>query len=238
MALALDVLGADVGVEIHRVVRIDEVDREVPVLPLGAQRLGFRAQPRDRGRERAVVVGIAAQGSVDHVADAEEVLEAVGLQGLAIVEQGRVDRLVVEIEVGRQMPLALIGGVIAQLGQPVADRLDVRREVALPDRAEVVGDAGVLDVLAGIDDRARRGADAGGRLVVEEGDGLLLDRLAPRHRERPGREEVFLVDQHEEDVVAGGHRGAGGSGWSGGRCLSLRLRDTARQQGRAEQGDP
>ncbi len=47
------------------------------------------------------------------------------------------------------MPLALVGGVIAELGEAMADRLDLGREVALPDVVEVVGDAGLLDVLAG-----------------------------------------------------------------------------------------
>ena len=83
----------------------------------------------------------------------------------------------------------------------MADGLDAGRQIALPDIIQIVGDAGVLDVLAGVDDGPGRGADARGRLMIEEGDGSLLDGLACRNRERPFGEEVLLIDQHEQDIV-------------------------------------
>jgi hypothetical protein len=84
-------------------------------------------------------------------------------------------------EIGRKVPLAPIGRMISELAETMADGLDAGRKVALPDMVQIVGDAGVLDVPAGIDDRSGGGEDARRSLVIEERDRLLLDRLASRH---------------------------------------------------------
>ena len=63
---------------------------------------------RDR-RRGGVVIGIAAEPAVDQIADAEEIVEAVGLDDLPIVRQRRIDGMRDHIEIGAQMPLALIG---------------------------------------------------------------------------------------------------------------------------------
>ena len=40
--------------------------------------------------------------------------------------------------------------------------------------------------------------------MVREGDAVLLDPFAARNRHRPMLEEMFLVDQDEQDIVAAG----------------------------------
>ena len=157
MAGTLDVLRRQIGVEVHHVMRIDEVHREIPGLALGAERLRLGPQPGDRRGKRRVVVAVATERAVDQVADAEEVLEAIGGNGVAVCPQRRIDGLGREIEIGGQVPLALVGGMVPELTKTVADGLDAGRQVALPDVVQVVGDARLLDVLAGVDDRPRRG---------------------------------------------------------------------------------
>jgi hypothetical protein len=110
------------------------------------------------------------------------------------------------VQVAAQVPFALVGRVIAELRHAMADGLHVRRHVRLPQRGGIIEHGGMLDVLPGIDGGARRRTDAGRRLMVGEGDGVGLDPFAGQHRERPFVEEVFLVDQDEEDVVAAGRR--------------------------------
>jgi hypothetical protein len=91
----------------------------------------------------------------------------------------------------------------------------------------------LLDVLARVDDGPGRRTDARGRLVIEEGDGFLLDRLARWHRERPVRKEVLLVDQHEKDVVARRHRS--GRRLRSRRCVGLGVGRPTSKDRRAEQ---
>lgn len=103
----------------------------------------------------------------------------------------------------------------------MADGFHVRRHIGLPQRSRVVENAGVLDVLAGIDGRTRRRADAGRGLMIGESDAVLFDPLTAGHRHRPALEEVLLVHQDEQNVVAAGRRG--GSDHRRGRCGRHRL---------------
>src|SRR5258708_5762956 len=143
----------------------------VPPCARSLPRGGRPARGDDGGR---LVLGIGAERPVIDVADAEEIFEAVGCDDLAVIRERRVDRFLGLVEVGAQVPLALVGGVIAERGHPVADGLHVRRHVGLPQGIRVVEDAGVLDVAAGIDGRARRRAYAGRGLMFGEGETVLL----------------------------------------------------------------
>ena len=104
------------------------------------------------------------------------------------------------------MPLALIGGVIAECRHAVANGLNRRRHVGLPKRTRIIKDAGMLDVLAGIDGRTRRRTNARRCLMIREGNAVLLDPFAAGNWDRPIVEEMLLIDQDEQDVVAAGRR--------------------------------
>ena len=67
------------------------------------------------------------------------------------------------------MPFSLVGGVVSVIAQHVAERRNFGRQFAKRWRIGVGDDAGRRAVLAGIDDRAGRGAGAGGHMVVGEG---------------------------------------------------------------------
>ena len=71
-------------------------------------------QPGGRRGKRRVIVAVATARAVDQVPDAEEVLEAIGRNGVAVPAQRRIDGLVREIEIGGQVPLALVGGVVSE----------------------------------------------------------------------------------------------------------------------------
>ena len=90
--LALHDLTGKVRVDVHDVVRIDEIDRHEPRLALRPQRLAVAAQPARDAVGGEAVIGVAAESAVDQVADAEEVVEAIALDDLAILRHGRVDR--------------------------------------------------------------------------------------------------------------------------------------------------
>jgi hypothetical protein len=104
----------------------------------------LRSQPRHRRLGGKVVVGASAQGAVDQVPDAKKIQEAIGFDDLAVRQQRHVHRLLRRVEVAAEVPFALIGGVVAELLQPMPDRHDVRGHVALPGRLHVVEDPGVL----------------------------------------------------------------------------------------------
>jgi len=233
-------------------VRIDEVDGEVPGLAGRAQLFALGSEPAGAESGSRFVEIIAAERAVVDVADAKEILESIGLDDLAVGRERRIDCVFDLVEVDAEVPLALVRRVIAEFGEAMADGLHGGRHVALPQRVGIVEDAGTLDVLTGIDRRTRRRADARGALVVLEGDAVRLDPFAGRHREGPLLEEVFLIDQDEQDVVAarrhiGCHDLAGGrrrGGRGHRRCHGLRLRnlrqDVGAQQGGAagEHGSP
>ena len=126
------VLAGQIGIDVHHVVRIDEIDGEIPGLSGRPQLLALGAQPaRDEGGGRVVVI-VAAERRVVDVADTEEILETIGFDDLAIVRERRVDRFLDLVEVDAEVPLALIGGVIAERRHAVADGLHVGRHIGLP----------------------------------------------------------------------------------------------------------
>ena len=211
-------LTRQVRIDVHDVMRVDEIHRHEPWLPLRSKRLAVAAEPACDAVGGQAIVRIAAEAAVDQVADAEEIVEAIGRDDLAILSHGRVDRDLGLIEVGAQMPLALIGSVVAEFAHAMADRLDRRRHVRLPEIIEIVEDTRVLDVLAGVDDRAGRRANAGRGLMIGECHALRFQEFSCGNRKWPFWKKVFLVNEDEQDVVAGGRRirrsnsGPGGDG--------------------------
>src|SRR5581483_10087946 len=203
----LDPLAGGIGVEEHDVVRVYEVYREIPGLPLLVEGLAASAQPADGGRGSERVELVAAAVMPDQVADADEVGEAVLVHQ---VHEGLGDFpfLVLVLHGAVEVPLSLIGGVVAEGAKYLADRADAGRQVGLPREARVVEHARVLDMLAGIDHRARRCADAARDRVVREGHAGALQPLTPRKGDGPtvevalliGKEVALLIGKNEQDV--------------------------------------
>ena len=79
------------------------------------------------------------------------------------------------------------------------------RHVRLPEIIEIVEDTRVLDVLAGVDDRAGRRANAGRGLMIGECHALRFQEFSCGNRKWPFWKKVFLVNEDEQDVV--GRRG-------------------------------
>jgi hypothetical protein len=185
-------------------VRIDEVHREEPRLALGGEVLAAAAQPAHAHRGRDLVVQVPAAVVRDDVADAHVVAEAVGLHLLREDLRRRAE-LVDRLELLRQVPLALVGGVVPGVAQQVADRADVGRQAADPREVRVVEHLRVLDVAAGVQHRARRRAHARVDAVVLEHRTAAREPLVRRQpvvaRQLARPEETFLVGEDEKDVV-------------------------------------
>ena len=201
--LGLHGLAGLVGVDPHHVVRIDEVDGEVPGLLAVGHRPAHRLQPLAGLCAGDLVVLIAAQRALDEVAGAGVVEEAV-----VLVHHGLEQRLdVVGVVLGGhgavQVPLALVGSVVAELAQDLADGRQLGAEALLVRHAGIVEDAVQRLVKPGIDRRPRRRAHVGGDMVVLEERRHAAQPFAARQREGPRIAHVlFLVGQDEQHVVA------------------------------------
>jgi hypothetical protein len=127
-------------------VRVHEVHGEEPRLALRREIATLAAQPARRHRRDHAVVQIAAARVRDDVADPVVIGEAVLLHLLREDLRRRAE-LVDRLELFREMPLALVRGVVARVAQHVADRADVGRQARDPGEVRVVEHLGVLDVL-------------------------------------------------------------------------------------------
>jgi len=140
----------------------------------------------------------------DDVAHAEIIGEAVSLHLLRKDLRWR-SEVVDRLEFLGQVPLALVGGVIARLAQHVADRRQIGRHAADPREIGVVEHPRLLDVSPGIEHRARRRAYARIDLMVLEDDSASREALMRRQpevaRQFAGPEIALLVVQNEQDVV-------------------------------------
>ena len=196
-------LAGRVGVHPHDVVRIDQVDREIPGLTLVGHRPALGFQPLDRLRRHDLVVLVAALGAFDEVAGSGVVVETV-----VAVHHGLEQRLDVVGPVLRrhgavQVPLALVGGVVAELAQDLADGRQLGIEALHVGQAGIVEDAVLRRVQARIDHRARGRAHVGCDLVVLQIGAGAAQPLVSRQRHGPARPHILLlVGQDEEDVVA------------------------------------
>ena len=207
LAGVLELFAGRVGVEVHDVVRVYEAHVHAPRLAVIAQRPALRAQPVDGAASRDVVEAVAAQRVADQVSGREIVGKSVFLH---VRGHESVDRI--GVEVPAQVPLALVGGVVACLAQHLAGGR--RRQVAHPGHVEILEHAVVHGLQAGHDHRPGRGAHRRRALVVGEGRAGALEALVSGQRQarRPLVVKAFLVCEDEEDVqgpVAARNRGSG-----------------------------
>ena len=229
-AAVLHALARRIGVEVHDVVRIDEAHRHAPRLALVRQRPARGAQPVDGAAGGEMVEAVAPQRMADQVAGREIVGEAVSLhlRRHERADLARVGRLA-------EMPLALVGRVVAGLAQHVPQRRMRERQVAHPRHVEIFEHAVVGSLQPRHHHRARRGAHRRRTLVVREGDPPALQMVVPRQRQalRPLRVIALLIGEDEENVGAGAAAARGGND---GRCGRLALRPSDARQSRPEEG--
>jgi hypothetical protein len=232
-----------VGVVEHYVVRIDEIHRQEPRFLRGGQFTALAAQPAARHRGGDTVVPVAALRVRNDVADPDVVREPVGLHFLREDLRGAAE-LIDGLEFLGQVPLALVGRVIARFAQHVADRANVGRHALDPRKVRVVEHPRVLDVLAGVQHRSGRRAHAGIDRVVGKDRAPLHQALMRRQRVPGGQlarpKEALLVRQDEDDVVgppsAGGSRAARYTMIGCGRCRRSDVSATQTQRDRAGSG--
>src|SRR5215472_7002249 len=97
--------------------RIDEIHRHEPWLSLLLQFAGLGPQPRNSGLCRKVIIPVAADRAINQITKAHEVIESIRFDDVAVFEQWRVDRHVCRVESAAEVPLPLIGSVIAEFMQ-------------------------------------------------------------------------------------------------------------------------
>ncbi len=226
----LDALARCVRVEVHDVVRIDEAHRHAPRLSLIGQRPSRRAQPVDGAAGGQMVERVAAQSVPDQVSGREVVGEAVLLhlgrhEGADLARVGRL----------AEMPLALVGGVVAGLAQQMPERGMRERQVPHPRHVEILEHAIVGSLQSRHHHGARRGAHRRRTLVVRERYSAILQALMPGQGQAPGplRVIAFLVGEDEQDVRSR-IPVAGGNNRRRRRCLRPSRAD---ERGREERGE-
>ena len=136
-----------------------------------------------------------------HVAGQVVVAEAVGLQrlapaGVAAVHQ---PRAVLDI---RQMPFALVGGVVAQLLEQVAEGRQCLIEAGKRRRVQIGGHAGAHGVLAAVHHRARGRAGRGIHIVLVEAGAPVEQLVMGRQIQAAGQVHpgAFLVGHQQQHI--------------------------------------
>src|SRR5215831_10227814 len=86
----------------------------------------------------------------------------------------------------------------------MSNRHLVGGHIALPGSFHVVEDARMLNVLTRVDDGARRRTHLRRALVINEVSSVRLEVFASRDWKWPFLEEVFLVNEDEQNVVTCG----------------------------------
>src|SRR5690242_1710449 len=103
------------------------------------------------------------------------------------------------------MPLPFVGGVVARLTQQIAKSVDLGRHAADPGEIGIVEHACLLDMLPGVEHRARWRAYTGVDAMVHEHSAalhqLLMGRQPVSLRQLSGSKEALLVGEYEQDVV-------------------------------------
>lgn len=93
---------------------------------------------------------------------------------------GRSFQLVFCFELAGQMPLALVCCVVTAFAQQVPNGPDVRRQTLRPGEVCVVEHLSLLNMTAGVNHRARRGADARVDTMALEDNSILGQPLTGR----------------------------------------------------------
>ncbi|MNE30180.1 hypothetical protein D3C80_1236820 [compost metagenome] len=170
-ALCLNHGAWPIGIVVHHIVWVDQVDREEPRLALRGELAPLAAQPASSHGGDDAVVEISALGMSDDVANAEVVGEAVGLHFLRENLGWSVD-LVGGLELLGQMPLAFVSGVVPRPTQHVPNGWDLGGHAFDPWEVGVIEHPCMLDVLAGVEHRARWSTHTGADAVIHEGRAL------------------------------------------------------------------
>ena len=92
---------------------IDQIYSHEPWLTLCLQFSRRALQPRNRGVGRKAIIPVATNRAINQVTKSEEIRESLLFDCITVLQQWRIDRLVRRVESAAEMPLALIGGVIA-----------------------------------------------------------------------------------------------------------------------------
>ncbi|MNK98268.1 hypothetical protein D3C87_1186270 [compost metagenome] len=190
------------GVVEHDVVRIDQVHGHEPGLVLTL--LGRFGQLLDQHG------GVAGDGPVGAVAGPGQAdlfpIEVVVREAEGLHRVGGVGELALEARGGRgqlrQVPLALVGRVVARRPHHVAQGVDLGRQDGALFGVGI--DLGLLRVLAGVDDGARRGAGRGVHMIVAHVQAALQQgAVAGQVVEEAlgiGLQPELLIGDDEEDV--------------------------------------
>src|SRR5262245_55474269 len=136
--------------------RIDQIHSHEPRLAFCLQFARPCFKPRNSRVGRKIVVPVATKRYVNQITKSKKIREPVGFDHVTVLEQWRVDWLVCCVESAAEMPLPLIGSVIAEFPETSPDGHLVGGHVALPGSLHVFEDARMLDVLTGVDDGACR----------------------------------------------------------------------------------
>ena len=134
--------------------RVDEIDGHKPGLALPGHGLSAQPQPAAGLGTDILVVVIPTMGHTDNVTNADVILEAIALDNPGQLFLGQ-SHLVVGAQFPGQMPLAFVGGIIAGFTQHVSQRSKLWIEAIGPWKIQIVEQPGMLDMLTGVDDRAR-----------------------------------------------------------------------------------
>ena len=140
-----------VVVEIHDVVRVDQIDREEERLPFGVLRDTGSLQPFERMTHDLRILLVPLPHLSDVVAGnipvGETIFSEVGQFVLDVGDRARVGHV----------PLALVGSVISGRSHHVADRRHVLGKRFLPVEIRVVDHQRVGDMFSGVDHRTGGG---------------------------------------------------------------------------------
>ena len=197
-ALDLDRL-LRVGVEEHHVVRVDEVHGHEP-RRRGGDVGSARGQPVDGLIRDLAVLQSPVQWAAHHVAEILVLGEAVGFHRVAGPFRGDL----------REVPLALVDGVVAELSQHVADGgqgLWIGPHVVDPGEVGVVEHAGLRRMSPGVHHRSRGRTHGGGAVVLVERHSPSAKAVPVGQREIRGHWLVciLLIGHDHENVGLLGH---------------------------------
>lgn len=163
----------------------------------------MRPQPVDRAARSDLVETVPAERMANEVARREIIREAVFLHFRRHELRDRGG-----FELARQMPLALVSGVVAGLPQHMAERRNLEREILHPRHIEIFEHAVVGCLQSSQHHRARRRAHRRRTLVICKSDASSLKPLMPGEHDalRPLCLVALLVGEDEEDVHLAGAR--------------------------------
>ncbi len=186
------------GREEHDVVGVHEVDRQQPGL---IQLLAVAHQPLAGFAGHHAVGDVALPHRAVHVPGQVVVAETIGLQGFAPARVAAVHqpRAILDI---RQMPFALVGGVVAQVLEKVAQGRQFLIEARKRRCVQVGGHTGAHGVLAAVHHRPRRRAGRGIDVILIEAGAAIQQLLVGREIQPAGQVHpgALLVGHQQQHI--------------------------------------